>query len=86
MREAGVDLVSAAWFGLSGPRGLPAPIVARLATAIEDALREPRMVARFQDLLGAPPPESTPDRFTAFVASELASFAPLVRAAQLQPG
>ena len=44
------------------------------------------MVARFQDLLGAPPPESTPDRFTAFVASELASFAPLVRAAQLQPG
>jgi tripartite-type tricarboxylate transporter receptor subunit TctC len=86
MREAGVDLVSAAWFGLSGPRGLSAPIVARLATAIADALRDPRMVARFQDLLGAPPPDSTPDRFTAFVASELASFAPLVRAAQLQPG
>lgn len=86
MREAGVDLVSAAWFGLSGPRGLPAPIVGRLATAIEQALREPRMVARFQDLLGAPPPESTPDRFTAFVTSELAGFAPLVRAANLQPG
>jgi len=86
MREAGVDLVSAAWFGLSGPRGLAAPIVARLATAIEEALRDPRMVARFQDLLGAPPPESTPDRFTAFVGAELASFAPLVRAAQLQPG
>ena len=86
MREAGVDLVSAAWFGLSGPRGLSAPIVARLATAIEDALRDPRMVARFQDLLGAPPPDSTPDRFTAFVAAELSGFAPLVRAAQLQPG
>jgi tripartite-type tricarboxylate transporter receptor subunit TctC len=86
MREAGVDLVSSAWFGVSGPRGLPAPIVATLAAAIGEALREPRTVTRFQDLLGAPPPESTPDRFTSFVASELASFAPLVRAANLQPG
>ena len=86
MREAGVDLVSSAWFGVSGPRGLPAPIVAALAAAIGEALREPRTIVRFQDLLGAPPPESTPDRFTGFVASELASFAPLVRAANLQPG
>jgi tripartite-type tricarboxylate transporter receptor subunit TctC len=85
MREAGVDLVSAAWFGLSGPRGLPAEIVGRLAADIGQTLRDPRTVARFQDLLGAPPPESTPDRFNAFVASELAAFAPLVRAAQLQP-
>jgi tripartite-type tricarboxylate transporter receptor subunit TctC len=60
--------------------------VERLAAAIEQALREPRMVARFLDLLGAPPPESTPARFSAFVASELAGFAPLVRAANLQPG
>jgi tripartite-type tricarboxylate transporter receptor subunit TctC len=86
MREAGLDLVSAAWFGVSGPRGLPAPVVASLMQAIGDALREPRTVARFQELLGAAPPESTPESFTAFVASELTGFAPLVRAANLQPG
>jgi tripartite-type tricarboxylate transporter receptor subunit TctC len=81
-----LDLVSAAWFGVSGPRGLPALVVASLTQAIGDALREPRTVARFQELLGAAPPESTPDGFTSFVSSELTGFAPLVRAANLQPG
>jgi tripartite-type tricarboxylate transporter receptor subunit TctC len=87
MRESGVDLVSAAWFGVSAPRDLPAPIVARLADAIGETLRDPRMIARFEELLGAPPPRSTPDSFRAFVAAELATFGALVRAAGLQqPG
>jgi tripartite-type tricarboxylate transporter receptor subunit TctC len=85
MKEAGLDLVSSAWFGLSGPKGLPPEIVARLAGAIEAALRDQRVVERFEDLLGTPPPESTPESYTTFVVEELAAFAPLVRAAGLQP-
>ncbi len=86
LREGGVDVVSAAWFGLSGPAGLPPAIVARLAEAVRAALADPATIARFEELLGAPPPESTPSDFTRFVQAELASFAPIVRAAGLTPG
>jgi tripartite-type tricarboxylate transporter receptor subunit TctC len=84
MREAGLDLVSAAWFGVSGPRDLPPAIAARLAEAIRDTLRDPRTIARFEELLGAPPP--APVGYRDFIAAELAAFAPLVREAGLQPG
>jgi tripartite-type tricarboxylate transporter receptor subunit TctC len=83
MREAGLDLVSAAWFGVSGPRDLPPAIVARLAEAIRETLRDPRTVARFDELLGSPPP--APEGYRDFVAAELAAFAPLVRAAGITP-
>jgi tripartite-type tricarboxylate transporter receptor subunit TctC len=86
LREGGVDVVSAAWFGLSGPAGLPAAIVARLAEAVRTALADPATIARFEELLGAAPPESTPESFTRFVQAELAAFAPIVRAAGLTPG
>lgn len=86
LREGGVDVVSAAWFGISGPAMLPAPIVARLSAAIQAVLAEPATIARFEELLGAPPPASTPESFTGFVRAELEAFAPIVRAAGLTPG
>jgi tripartite-type tricarboxylate transporter receptor subunit TctC len=85
LREGGVDVVSAAWFGISAPAGTPAPVVARLAAEIRAVLSDPSVVARFEELLGAPPPESTPDGFTDFVRVELAAFAPIVRAAGITP-
>jgi tripartite-type tricarboxylate transporter receptor subunit TctC len=85
LREAGLDVVSAAWFGLSGPAGMPPAIVARLAAETRAVLADPTTLARFEELLGAPPPESTPESFTSFVAAELAAFAPIVRAAGLTP-
>ncbi|MGX9965746.1 Bug family tripartite tricarboxylate transporter substrate binding protein [Roseomonas sp. F4] len=85
LKEGGVDVVNSAWFGISGPAGLPAPIVTRLADAIREILTDPAILGRFEDLTGAPPPESTPESYTAFVRSELAGFAPIVRAAGLTP-
>ncbi len=85
MQEAGLELVSSAWFGLSGPKGLPQEIVARLSSATDAALRDARVIERFEDLLGTPPPDSTPESYRTFVAEELKGFAPLVRAAGLQP-
>jgi tripartite-type tricarboxylate transporter receptor subunit TctC len=84
-REGGVDVVSAAWFGISGPAGLPPAIVARLAAEIRAVLADPATVARFEELLGAPPPDSTPEGYTAFVRDEVAAFAPIVRAAGITP-
>lgn len=85
MKEAGVDLVSAAWFGLSGPKDLPAPIVGRIAAVLAESLRDEAVVRRFEDLLGTPPPQGSPEQYRAFIAEEVAAFAPLVRAAGLQP-
>ena len=85
MREAGLDLVSMAWFGLSAPKDLPPEIAARIVGAMRETLRDPAVVQRFEDLLGTPPPDSTPEGYRAFIAEEIATFAPLVRSAGLQP-
>ena len=68
-----------------GPAGLPTEIVTRLAAVIRDSLAQPTMITRFEDLTGAPPPESTPESYTEFVRSEIAGFAPIVRAAGINP-
>ncbi|NKC34226.1 Bug family tripartite tricarboxylate transporter substrate binding protein [Falsiroseomonas selenitidurans] len=85
LRESGVDVVNYAWFGISGPARLPAPIVQKLAATIRAVLAEPAMISRFEELTGSPPPESTPESYTRFVESEIAGFAPIVRAAGVTP-
>ncbi|HWT08024.1 MAG TPA: tripartite tricarboxylate transporter substrate binding protein [Roseomonas sp.] len=84
LREGGLDVVSYAWFGISGPAGLPAPVVQRLSTELRAVLNDPPTRARLEELGGAPP-DTTPESYTAFIRDELAAFAPLVRAAGLQP-
>lgn len=84
LREGGLDVVSYAWFGISGPAGLPAPVVDRLSRELRAVLADPATRARLEELGGAPP-DTTPESYTAFIRDELATFAPLVRAAGLQP-
>ena len=68
------------WFGLYGPANLPAPIVTRMAAAIEQALADPTTATRFNDM-GTPPMRGwTPQRFATYVADEVVAWAPLVRA------
>ncbi len=46
------------WFGLSGPKGLPPQIVAKLNKALNAALDDPAVVKRFAELgYDVPPPE-----------------------------
>jgi tripartite-type tricarboxylate transporter receptor subunit TctC len=84
MRESGVALVNYSWFGLSGPAHLPPEITRRIAEATAAALKEPATIERFEQLLGAPPPSSTPEAYTQFVKDELAGFGPAVRAAKIE--
>ena len=84
LREGGLDVVSYAWFGISGPAALPAPIVGRLSTELRAVLSDPTTRALLEERGGAPP-DTTPESYTAFIRDELAAFAPLVRAAGLQP-
>ncbi len=84
LREQGFDLVTNSWFGLSGPARLPAPVVERLAREIREILARPDIRARFAEIGGAPGAFS-PAEFTAFIAAELAAWAPLVRESGAQP-
>jgi tripartite-type tricarboxylate transporter receptor subunit TctC len=67
------------WFGIFGPARLPPDITARLNKAFVDALNSAELKARLASLFAEPIP-SSPDRFAAFVKSELAKYEPLVKA------
>lgn len=78
-REQGFDLASDSWFGLSGPAGIPAPIVERLHRETMAFISTPAVRARFAEL-GGTPGTMTPAAYTEFIRSEVASWAPLVQA------
>jgi tripartite-type tricarboxylate transporter receptor subunit TctC len=79
LKESGYDIVSYQWFGISAPAGTPAAIVSRLNREIREILKEPEVVARF-DQLGGGIVDMTPEQYSAFVAEEIAVWAPVVRA------
>ena len=66
------------WYGIVGPAGMPAPVVARLHAELTKALREPdvreRIVAD-----GSEPVGSSPAEFRDFMAADLAKWAKVVK-------
>jgi tripartite-type tricarboxylate transporter receptor subunit TctC len=84
MAEAGAQLGLAnfdisTWFGLFGPAGLPAAVLARLNQGFVAALQAPDTRERLGRLMAEPAP-STPGQFADFVKAELAKYGPLVKA------
>lgn len=73
-----------AWFGVFGPAQLPRPIVDRLATEIGKALAQPQLRGRLV-AQGAEPLEGTPESFLAFVRSEVARWAKVVKDSGARP-
>src|SRR5262245_21747936 len=68
----------ALWNGIMGPAGLPAPVVAHLASELVAIIASQDMRARLGEQ-GSDPVGSTPQEFTAFVAAEQPKWAELVR-------
>jgi tripartite-type tricarboxylate transporter receptor subunit TctC len=50
MEEAGIRMISDTWNAISAPPKTPAPIVAKLNTALNDTLKDPDLAARFKAL------------------------------------
>jgi tripartite-type tricarboxylate transporter receptor subunit TctC len=73
------DLVATIWFSLSGPAGMPAEIVERLNAEVRKALDAPDTRERLRPE-GIEPNGLTAAEFTAFVASEVKRWAPVVKA------
>lgn len=67
------------WFGIFVPAGTPRPVVERLHAEFAKALAVPEVREKMLSL-GAEPVGNTPEEFTAFVKSEAAKYARLVKA------
>ncbi|WP_158287785.1 Bug family tripartite tricarboxylate transporter substrate binding protein [Falsiroseomonas bella] len=71
------------WNGLMGPKGMPAPIVARISGVIAEALKRPDVRARM-DRIGADPLGEGPDAFAARLKADVARWNEVVRVAGIR--
>jgi tripartite-type tricarboxylate transporter receptor subunit TctC len=77
--EAGLPgFESYTWFGLFGPKGMDAQIVARVNAAVKDALETPSVQKRLADLGNTPRWES-PEQFRQTVKSDREKWARVVK-------
>lgn len=71
------------WYGLLAPRGTPRGVIDRLNTAVNQALRDADVRGRFAassiEVIGG-----TPEQFGRYVASEIARWGEVARAAKIQ--
>jgi len=72
------------WFGLFAPAGTPPAVIAKLNAAVTQALKDPAIVKRLQELGGEPAPD-TPAEFRQFIQSESARFGKVVDEAHITP-
>jgi tripartite-type tricarboxylate transporter receptor subunit TctC len=66
------------WYGVIGPAGLPAPVLARLHDALVKILNQPEMRERIV-ADGSEPVGNTPDEFRRFMRADLDKWARLVK-------
>ena len=72
------DLVATTWFGFSGPAGLDPALTTKLNAAVVKSLAMPDVKERFErDAIETK--EMTSAEFTAFMASEIAKWAPIAK-------
>ncbi|MBD0272329.1 MAG: tripartite tricarboxylate transporter substrate binding protein [Acetobacteraceae bacterium] len=82
-REAGFPTVDAvAWFGIQVPARTPRPVIERLATEIQAAVRDPAIRAKIEEQ-GAEPVGDTPEQFEAYIKREIARWGEVVRRANV---
>ncbi len=85
MIESGVpDYVVTSWYGMCAPAGTPAPILEKLHADLMKTLTMPDVQQRLNDLVIDVAPTSR-DEFTAFIRSEIARWAKVVKDAGIPP-
>ncbi|WP_270934099.1 Bug family tripartite tricarboxylate transporter substrate binding protein [Falsiroseomonas oryzae] len=84
--EAGMPGYEAyTWNVVFAPTGTPAPIVAALNAALNAVVAEPDVARRLEEMGQPGVRGTTPEATAAFVAAELAKWAPVVRASGATP-
>jgi len=71
------------WHGLYAPKGTPAEITARLSRALQVALRDDRLKARFAELGTTPvsQEQATPEAHRRYWQADIAKWRPIIQAA-----
>jgi tripartite-type tricarboxylate transporter receptor subunit TctC len=74
------------WYAFSAPKGTPEAIIRRLNRAMSDAIDTPAVGNRLRELGTIPvrPERRTPEYFSGFIVSEIAKWAPPIRATGIQ--
>jgi len=74
------------WFGLWAPKDTPKPVIAKLNSAVLDALADPSVRMRLTDLGADIPPreQQTPEALGAFQKAEIEKWWPLIKAAGIK--
>ncbi|PUE11435.1 MFS transporter [Limnohabitans sp. T6-5] len=68
---------STTWFGLFGPKGLPADVVTRVNAAANQVLQDPEVIDKLHRL-GIEPVGGTPAQFTTMLAKESAKWKKII--------
>ena len=72
-----------AWFGLLAPAATPPDSVTRISAEIQKGFKTVQMQGRFS-VMGADPVGNTPEQFAAFLGTEMAKWARLVKSAGIR--
>jgi tripartite-type tricarboxylate transporter receptor subunit TctC len=70
--------------GIVAPKGTPETVIGTLNTAINAALADPKIKARFDDL-GSAELVGSPAEFGAFIVAETAKWAKVIKFANIKP-
>lgn len=84
MSEAGLPgFEVAVWHGLYAPKGTPKPVIDKLASALQFALKDPNVKQRFADLGTEPVAQNraTPETLRTHLKAEIDKWAPIIKQA-----
>lgn len=71
------------WAGLAVPKGTPQPIVDRLSSELNKAMKDPVVLSRLASI-GVEPAPSTQAQFTSFIAAEKQRWGSVIQAANIK--
>jgi tripartite-type tricarboxylate transporter receptor subunit TctC len=77
-REAGIDIVTAPWFGLMAPKGTPRPIIDKINAALKDFLNSEDARTKLGSV-GQVPSPTTPEVFHDIVVKEEAMWRGIIQ-------
>ncbi|NOG72866.1 tripartite tricarboxylate transporter substrate binding protein [Roseicella sp. DB1501] len=80
LQESGIaEFDVASWYGITAPAATPRPIIERLGAELVAALQDPGLAQRYREF-GAEPTPLGPAAYDAFIRTEAAKWAPVVKA------
>ncbi len=84
VEESGLEkLEFVSWYGLWGPKNMPPELVAKIQERTAKVLAEPEVKQRL-GVLGFEAKSSTPDAFARFIDKEMATYAKIIKDANIK--